>query len=75
MKAKVKYHKTAQVAYEETTKPNVIAVKITTYTGEEVESIQYATYTGETDYPEDLREDYPLALGSNQSIEEIDQDT
>ena len=63
----VKYHSTAQKAYDETTKDGITAAKITTYYREDKKEIEFVSFKGEI-------EDYPYSLGSNQSIEEIDQD-
>lgn len=52
-----------------------MAVKITTYESETKKTVAYYSYESDFDdlSLEDLREDFPLCLGSNQSIEEIDQ--
>lgn len=62
----VKYHDTAAKAYDETTKKGITAAKITTYYGEAKKDVSFVSFKGEI-------EDYPYSLGSNQTIEEIDQ--
>ena len=63
-------HSTAAEAYKATTKAGVTAVKVITNGVEE-----YYSYRSEKEdlSPEELREDFPIALDSNQSIVEIDQ--
>lgn len=66
---------TAQEAYDKTTKPGIIAVCVKTYMLDTLAEKEYYTYKSKYEdmTPEELYEDFPLSLGSNQSIEEIDQ--
>lgn len=68
-------HKTAQEAYEATTKPGIIAVCVKTYQLDSLAEKEFYTYKSKYEdmTHEELYEDFPLSLGSNQSIEEIDQ--
>lgn len=68
-------HKTAQDAYNATVRPGIIAVCIKTYQLDTLAEKEYYTYKSKYEdmTVEELMEDYPLSLGSNQSIEEIDQ--
>lgn len=68
----MKQHLTACEAIKETTKPKIIAVKVTTYAQDSVHSVEFFSYKSKFENPIDLREDFPVALGSNQSIEEIE---
>lgn len=62
----INYHETAANAYSETSKNGITAAKITTYFGESIKETSFISFNGEID-------DYPYTLGSNQTIEEIDQ--
>jgi len=73
MKPFIKYHLTGEDAIERTKKNNVIAVKIVTYYGEVIHSTNFYSYkTKWNGNIEELREDFPYCLGSNQLITEID---
>lgn len=73
MKPFLKLHKSGKFAVNETTKNNVTAVKVKTWNNDSLKSIDFYSYRTKWDgNPETLREDFPLPLGSNQSIEEID---
>lgn len=71
----LKSHKTAQAAYDETTKNGIIAVCVKTYMLDNLAEKEYYTYKSkyENMTHEELMNDFPLSLASNQSIEEIDQ--
>jgi hypothetical protein len=68
----LKIHKNAAEAVAETTKSKIIAVVVKTYLFDSLTQKDYYSYKSKFENPEDLREDFPLALGSNQSIEELE---
>lgn len=74
MKKAIKNHPTAEAAYNETTKKDITAVVVVTYIGEN-ETREYFTFKTKKEYnnAEQLAEDFPMCLGSNQYIREIDQ--
>lgn len=73
MKPFLKLHKTGALAVKETTKKNVTAVRVKTYVRDMLSGIDFYSYKTKWDgNPETLREDFPICLGSNQYIEEID---
>lgn len=61
-------HETSQEAIETAKENAVLAVKITTYSGETKVSEEYYSFEGES------LEDFPLVVSSNQSEELIDED-
>ena len=69
----LRQYATPEAAYDSTTEEGRIAVRVITYYGEDIKLIEYYSYISEYDTPEDLREDFPLCLGSNQAIEELNQ--
>lgn len=76
MKIKAKLHRNAKEAYLETTKSNTHAVVVVTYMGESQTSRDYYSFRSNKDEyqnAEDLANDFPYCLGSNQYIREIDQ--
>jgi len=73
MKPYLKQHATPQEAVARTTKRNVTAVVVKTYYFDTLHSTEYYSYKTKWDgHPDKLVEDFPLALGSNQSIQEVD---
>lgn len=73
LKPYLKLHSTMEDAVNRTTESNVTAVVVKTYSIDTLVSTEYYSYKTKWDgNPEALREDFPLSLGSNQSIEEID---
>lgn len=73
LKPYLKEHASGKEAIERTKQKNVIAVVVKTYCLDQLTSKQYYSYKTTWDGNNDsLYEDFPLSLGSNQSIEEID---
>lgn len=76
----LKSHPNSLEAYERTTERNVIAVVVRTYTNVAYKLADKRYYSYKTKWPYDkpdgemmlLKDDFPLYLGTNQSIEEID---
>lgn len=68
----IREYSTAAEAYNSTTEDGRIAVKVTTYVGEDKTDVEFYSYISEYDTPDDLCEDFPLCLWSNQSIQEIE---
>jgi len=78
LKPYLKSHLTGQDAVSRTTKSNVIAVVVKTYSQDTLVSKDFYSYKTKFPYElpngemQTLYEDFPLSLGSNQSIQEID---
>jgi len=73
MKPFLKSHPTGSDAVKRTTQKNVIAVVVKTYNQESLHCTDFYSYKTKWDGNlATLSEDFPLSLGSNQSIQEID---
>jgi hypothetical protein len=73
---KLKTHSTPQEAYKETVSHNTHAVVVVTFQGEYEKTREYYSFKSRKDEymnAEELANDFPLVLGSNQYIREIDQ--
>lgn len=71
LKPYLQQHKTGEEAVERTKKNNVIAVVVKTYCLDSLATTEFYSYKTKNE-GNDLYEDFPICLGSNQSIEEID---
>ncbi len=70
----IKQFNTAKEAYDSTTEEGRIAVVRKTYLHEKLIEKEYFSYVSEFKNPEDLREDFPYCVWSNQTLTEIGQD-
>jgi len=70
--ANIKLHKTAKSAYNETVKNGIIACAVTTYINDVITK-DYYSFKSNSESQEELYNDFPYSIGSNQSIEFIDQ--
>lgn len=69
----LKQHETGDQAVNRTKQNNVTAVMVKTYNQDTLHSTEFYSYkTKWGGNPDTLREDFPLSLGSNQTIQEID---
>lgn len=75
LKPYLQSHKTDKEAVKRTTKKNVIAVKVKTYSLDTLVSNEFYSFKTNKDlnnFDGTLMQEFPLPLGSNQTIEEID---
>ena len=73
LKPFLQLHNTGKDAVNRTTKNNVIAVVVKTFIDEQETECNFYSYKTNADfYDTNLRDDFPLTLGSNQTIQEID---
>lgn len=69
LKPYLQSHTTGEEAVKRTTQKNVIAVRVKTYMQDSLHTTEFYSYKTHNDV---VFESFPLSLGSNQSIEEID---
>lgn len=71
LKPYLQIHSTGKEAIKRTIQKNVIAVCVKTYVLDTLHSTEFYTYKT-NGKEENLYEDFPISLSSNQTIEEID---
>lgn len=64
-------HETEEEALEVARENGVLAAAVKTFAGEQLVKTEYYSFEGADVLVHDLREEFPLTLGSNQTIEEI----